>query len=134
MKEFKHGETVQVTSNGRDWYCRVYISAYQDQHVVGSTAGSTYTYLDDAIRKESPSFKDVEIDWRDGEAWIDNESIAFDGDLSQLCIGGTTSNGWALSGYLIDGYDEVYRTPMLFNTNGTEVKLKATHARFVKIN
>ena len=76
----------------------------------------------------------MEIDWRDGEAWIDNESIAFDGDLSQYTIGGTTSNGWALSGYLIDGYDEVYRTPMLFNTNGTEVKLKATHARFVKIN
>ena len=133
MKEFKHGETVQVKI-GMIWHSRVYIGAYQEHHIVGDTLGGIEEHSDTLIRKESPSFKDVEIDWRDGEAWIDNESIAFDGDLSQLCIGGTTSNGWALSGYLIDGYDEVYRTPMLFNTNGTEVKLKATHARFVKIN
>ena len=50
MKEFKHGETVQVTSNGRDWYCRVYIGAYQDRHVVGSKGGGIYTYGDDEIR------------------------------------------------------------------------------------
>ena len=131
MRGFKNGETVQVLLSG-DWHKADYVGISGDSHVVKCFAYQAVG--EDRIRKESPSFKDVEIDWRDGEAWIDSELIAFEGDLSQLCIGGTTSNGWALSGYLIDGYDEVYRTPMLFNTNGTEVKLKATHARFVKIN
>lgn len=133
MKEFKHGETVQVKDN-KDWYCRVYIGTYRDRHVVGNTRGSTYTCNDDRIREESPSSVDVEIDWSKGGAWIDSESIAFDGDLSQYTIGGSISNGWVLSGYLIDGHDEVYREPILFNTNGTEIESKVTHARFVKIN
>jgi len=126
MKEFKHGETVQV-KDSKDWYCRVYIGTYRDRHVVGNTRGGTYTCNDDRIRKESPSSVDVEIDsFNDfGFPIIDGMTI-YEYQESK--------SGEVLSGYLIDGHDEVYRTPILFNTDGTEIESKATHARFVKIN
>ena len=137
MKEFKHGETVQV-KDSKDWYCRVYIGTYRDRHVVGNTRGSTYTCNDDRIRKESPSFEDVEIDWIEDIGYIRNE----DGDtigVHNLSICSYLTFG-TLSRYVFDdqgnGYGGKFTadTPMLFNTNGTEIESKATHARFVKTN
>ena len=126
MKEFKNGETVQVKGGGK-WYCRVYVGTYQDGHVVGSTGGSTYTCTDDRIRKEAPSFRDVEIDSFNGLGFpIIDGMVIYEYQESK--------SGEVLSGYLIDGRSEVYREPILFNTNGTEIESKATHARFVEIN
>ena len=126
MKEFKHGESVQI-KGAENWHCRVYIGTHQNRHVVGSPRGGTYACDDDEIRKEAPSSVDVEIDSFNGLGFpIIDGMIIYEYQESK--------SGEVLSGYLIDGHDEVYREPILFNTNGTEIEHKATHARFVKIN
>ena len=94
-------------------------------HVVGRTGGGTYTCHDDRIRKESPSFRDVEIDSFNGLGFpIIDGMVIYEYQESK--------SGEVLSGYLVDGDDTVYWFPIVFNTNGTEIEHKATHARFVK--
>ena len=129
MRGFKNGETVQVLLSG-DWHKADYIGISGDSHVVKCFA---YQAVDDSrIRKEAPSFeapsfRDVEIDSFNGLGFpIIDGMIIYEYQESK--------SGWVLSGYLINGHDEVYREPILFNTNGTEIESKATHARFVKIN
>ncbi len=137
MKEFKHGESVQV-KDSKDWYCRVYIGTYRDRHVVGNLLGGVDKILDNRIRKEAPSFVDVEIDWREDIGYIRNE----DGDtigVHNLSICSYLTFG-TLSRYVFDdqgnGYGGKFTadTPMMFNADGTEIEIKATHARFVKTN
>ena len=137
MKEFKHGKKVQVKI-GMIWHSRVYIGAYQEHHIVGDTLGGIEEHSDTLIRKKAPSFEDVEIDWIEDIGYIRNE----DGDtigVHNLSICSYLTFG-TLSRYVFDdqgnGYGGKFTadTPMLFNTNGTEIESKATHARFVKIN
>ena len=138
MKEFKNGESVQI-KGGENWHCRVYIGTHQDRHVVGNLLGGVDKILDDRIRKELPNFMDVEIDWLEitaGGGFFPNCIAPWGRSGENISVSpvGQVHQGWALSGYLIDGHDEVYREPILFNTNGTEIESKATHARFVKTN
>ena len=124
MRGFKNGETVQVLLSG-DWHKADYIGISGDSHVVKCFA---YQAVDDSrIRKEAPSFRDVEIDSFNGLGFpIIDGMVIYEYQESK--------SGEVLSGYLIDGHEEVYREPILFNTNGTEIEHKATHARFVEIN
>tara|TARA_R110002153_G_scaffold208629_1_gene361203 strand:+ start:497 stop:877 length:381 start_codon:yes stop_codon:yes gene_type:complete len=124
MKEFKNGQRVEVLLSG-DWHKADYIGISGDSHVVKDFYFAYQAVGNDAIRKESPSFRDVEIDSFNGLGFpIIDGMVIYEYQESK--------SGEVLSGYLVDGDDTVYWFPIVFNTNGTEIEHKATHARFVK--
>ena len=137
MKEFKNGQRVEVLLSG-DWHKADYIGISGDSHVVKDFYFAYQAVGNDRIRKESPSFEDVEIDWIEDIGYIRNE----DGDtigVHNLSICSYLTFG-TLSRYVFDAQGNGYGgkftadTPMMFNADGTEIEIKATHARFVKIN
>jgi len=138
MKEFKHGETVQV-KNGITWSCRVYIGTCQDWHVTGDALGNVSKYKDSEIGKDSPSFEDVEIDWREVHSdlgvipycvspWSKSEENVSGNPIGQI------HRGWILVGYVFDTYSEFFDLPIIWDRDKCVTESKATHARFVKIN
>ena len=83
--------------------------------------------------KPKETFVDVEVKWTSGMVEAKHPENKKIYNISAKPVGWTLS-GWALSCYIhkykgrqIDNY------PILWNSDGTEIVNKATHARFVKI-